>query len=299
MVVKMESVMKIGISGAGGQLGRLVVTDLLGRAGSHEIVAISREPGKLEATLESRLGDYDKPETLGKAYAGLDRLLLIPSADLRPGVRSAQALASVDAAVAAGVEHIFLLSATGTREKAEPSMGAAYWVSEHRLVTSAINAWTILRMNYFSETFAEQAGMSAGTGHVPGFAENRVAFVSRDDVASACAGALATRGHVGATYNLSGPDRVTGAERAALLTRYTGQPVAYAVLTEAQLRGAMGSAGMPPFMIDLVASMQAAQADGAYDIVTGDVEKLAGHAPRPLAEVLDALEFQPSARGAA
>lgn len=180
----MESVTKIGISGTNGQLGSSVVADLVRRAGEHEIVAITREPEKVAAPVESRLGDYDKPETLARAYAGLDRLLLIPSANLRPDVRSAQALATVDAAVATGVGHILLLSATGTRNKAEPAMGAAYWAGEHRLVTSQAKAWTILRANYLSETLAEQAEMAAGTGHFPGFAENRVAFVSRDNVAN-------------------------------------------------------------------------------------------------------------------
>lgn len=285
--------MKIGVSGAGGKLGRSVVTELRRRAGGHEIVAITRKPGELETLLEARLGDYDEPETLEKAYASLDRLLLIPSADLRPGVRSAQALVSVDAAVAAGVGHVFLLSATGTREKAEPAMGAAYWAGEHRLLTSNGNAWTILRSNYFGETFAEQAGTAASIGHIPGFAENRVAFVSREDVATACAGALSTDGHVGATYNLSGPDRVTGAERAALLASFTHATIDFAVLTEQQLRSAMGQAEIPGFVVDVVISMHVAQAEGAYDIVTGDIEMLTGCAPRSLRDVLAALDFHP------
>ena len=285
--------MRIGVSGASGQLGRGVVSALLDRAAGHQIVAITRDPNTVASPVESRLGDYDKPETLHDAYAGLDRLMLIPSADLRPGVRSAQAVVAVDAAVAAGVGHIFLLSATGTREKAEPAVGAAYWTAEHRLLTSNAKAWTILRMNYFSETFAEQAGMAANTGHVPGFAENRVAFVSRNDVAAACAGAIATDGNVGATYNLSGPDRVTGVERAALLAEFTGQPITFSVLTEPQLRSAMDGAGLPPFIVDAATSMQSAQAEGAYDVVSGDVEKFAGNPPRSLRQVLAATKFQP------
>jgi len=287
--------MKIGVAGSSGQLGSAVLRALSHAAPMQDIIAISRTP----SSALGRFGDYDQPETLRSAYAGLDRLLLIPSADLRPGARSRQALAAVDAAVAAGVKHIFLLSATGTREKAEPAMGAAYWAGEHRLLTSEAKAWTILRMNYFAETFADQAGMEAKTGHVPGFAESRVAFVSRDDVAAACAGALSTDGHVGATYNLSGPDRVTGAERAALLAQFTGQPVDYVVLSEEQLRSAMGGAGLPSFVIDAVASMQAAQAEGAYDIVTGDVEKLAGRAPRALRDVLAGRKFVPETGTAA
>jgi len=94
---------------------------------------------------------------------------------------------------------------------------------------------------------------------VPGFAENRVPFVSREDVAAACAVALSTDGQVGATYNLCGQDRITGAERAALLRRSTGKAITSQALTQDQLGGTMGEAELPPFVVDAVASMQAAR----------------------------------------
>lgn len=287
--------MKIGISGASGQLGRAVVAAVQERSSLHDLVAITRNPGVVASPIEARLGDYDKPETLASAYSGLDRLLLIPSPDLRPGLRTAQIVTAIDAAMMAGVGHIFLVSATGTRKRAEPAMGAAYWAGEQRLLANPDQTWTVLRTSYFAETFAEQAGMAASTGHVPGLAENRIAFVSRDDVAAAAAGALTSQGHEGAIYNLTGPDRVTGAVRTSLLSQFTGMDVRYAVMSETQLRDAMSSAGVPAFVIDVVATMQAAQAEGDYDIVTGDIEKLTGRAPRSLLDVLQSLDFSPQA----
>ena len=62
--------MKIGISGASGQLGKTLLEELKARGGGHEIVGISRTPGTIEGA-EARLGDYDRPETLAAAYAGL------------------------------------------------------------------------------------------------------------------------------------------------------------------------------------------------------------------------------------
>ena len=102
-------------------------------------------------------------------------------------------------------------------------------------------------------------------------------------MAAACAGALATDGHGGPTYNLCRPDRVTGAERAALLAAFTGASADFAFVSEDQLRGAMARAGLPTFVIDAVTSLQAAQAEGAYDVVGGDLERFAG---RSLREVL-------------
>ena len=63
-------------------------------------------------------------------------------------------------------------------------------------------------MNYYAEALAQEAQMSLGQGALTGLAENRVAFVSREDVAAAAAGLLATEGHEGAIYNATGPERL-------------------------------------------------------------------------------------------
>src|SRR5438045_303900 len=108
--------MKIGVSAASGKLGRVTIAEISARAAGHVPVGISRSPESLKDGVEGRRGDYDQPDTIEQAYAGLDRLLIIPSADLRPGVRGAQLKAAIDAAVKADVGHIFLMSASGTRE---------------------------------------------------------------------------------------------------------------------------------------------------------------------------------------
>ena len=94
--------------------------------------------------------------------------------------------------------------------------------------------------------------------------------------------------------NLSGPDRVTGAERAAPIAERKGRPVRFETMTVAALREAMAGTQLPFFVVDAVASMHVAQAEGAYDIVTGDVEKLTGYAPRSLGEVLDGFDLHSS-----
>jgi len=118
--------MKLGVNGASGQLGKQVIAELRERGPDHDIVAISRTPASLDPAVEGRFGDYDKPDSLATAYAGLDRLVLIPTTDLEPGHRTAQFVAAIDAAVAAGVKHIALVSAAGTKKAEEPSMDAAY-----------------------------------------------------------------------------------------------------------------------------------------------------------------------------
>src|SRR5271167_1836390 len=111
--------MKIGVSGASGQLGRAVVSELLQRPGGREVVAITRTPETVSGPAQGRFGDYDRPESLEAAYAGLDRLLVITTVDPVPGRRAAQNVAAIDAAVKAGVGHIVFISAVGTRREEE------------------------------------------------------------------------------------------------------------------------------------------------------------------------------------
>jgi NAD(P)H dehydrogenase (quinone) len=284
--------MKIGVSGASGHLGKAVVSELLQRAGSHEIVAISRTPDNVPAPAQGRLGDYDQPESLAKAYAGLDRLLIITTVAPEPGKRGAQNIAAIDAAVKAGVKHIVFMSAVGTRQEEEPARGASYWRGEQHLIAKA-PAWTILRMNFYAEAFVQLAQAAVNQGVMPGLAENRAAFVAREDVAAAAAGILIGEGHAGAIYSATGPERVSGAERAEIVAKITGKPIAFRVITEEQLRGALTKANLPPGAVNIVVSIQASFASGAFDILTGDVERLGGRPPKTLREVL-AVALKPA-----
>ena len=286
--------MKIGVSGASGHLGRAVVSELLQRPGGHGIVAISRTPETVSGPAQGRFGDYDQPDSLAEAYAGLDRLLIITTVDPAPGKRGAQNVAAIDAAVKAGVKHIVFMSAVGTRQEEEPARGASYWRGEQHLIATA-PAWTILRMNFYAEAFVQQAQASLGQGVLTGLAENRVAFVARDDVAAAAAGILTGEGHAGAIYNATGPVSLSGAERAAVIAEITGRPLAFLTITDEQLRAALTRAGLPAGAVNIVAGIQASFAAGAFDIVTGDVERLGGRPPKPLRDVLAGALKSPSA----
>ncbi len=284
--------MKIGVSGASGHLGRAVVSELLQRADGHEVVAITRTPETISGPAQGRFGDYNRPESLAQAYAGLDRLLIISTVDAVK--RGAQNVAAIDAAVRAGVKHIVFMSAAGTRRAEEPALGASYWRGEQLLIATA-PAWTILRMNFYAEALVQQAQASLDRGVLTGLAENRVAFVARGDVAAAAAGILIGDGHAGAIYNATGPERLSGAERAALIAEITGRPLAFLAITEEQLRAGLTQAGLPVEVVNTVINLQASFAAGEFDIVTGDVERLGGRPPKPLRDVLAEALKSPSA----
>jgi NAD(P)H dehydrogenase (quinone) len=259
------------------------------RRRSYTAVAVK---GTAKIGAQGRFGDYNRPESLAKAYAGLDRLLIIPT--LEPGKRAAQNVAAIDAAVRAGVKHIVFMSTAGARQEEEPALSASYWRGEQHLIATA-PAWTILRMNYYAEGLVQQAQASLDQGVLTGLAENRVAFVARGDVAAAAAGILIGDGHAGAIYNATGPERLSGAERAALIAEITGRPLAFLAITEEQLRAGLTQAGLPVEVVNIVISIQASFAAGVFDIVTGDVERLGGRPPKPLRDVLAGALKSPSA----
>lgn len=278
--------MKIGLTGASGQLGAATIAELASRAPHAKIVAISRTPEKVSAPgVEARFGDFDRPESLPAAFAGLDRLLVIPSSDMRPGVRATQGVGAIERAVEAGVEHIVFTSALGTRAADAPHLWQSYFGPEQALMRLA-KRWTILRMAYYAESFVDEVRMSLARRVHASTSSARVNFVSRGDVAAAAAGILAGDGHHGAIYQATGPAALDGSARASLVAEVTGESFAFVPVTAEQYREGLAGAGLPPFVVDAVLSIQDMWAAGGFDVTSGDVERLAGRAPVSLEDVL-------------
>lgn len=122
-----------------------------------------------------------------------------------------------------------------------------------------------------------------------GVAECRVSFVSRDDVTAAAAGVLFGDGYEGAIYTATSDQRFTGAERPALIAEIAGRPMAFMPRSEERLRGGLGRAGLPPVVIGI----QKAFVADAYDIVSGDVERLTSK-PRARLRDLISTDLRPS-----
>jgi NAD(P)H dehydrogenase (quinone) len=278
--------MNIGVSGASGHLGSATVRELEARVSAKaNIVAISRTPEKLAGLgVETRAGDFDKPETLREAFRGLDKLVIIPPSDMKSGARSKQACAAIDEAVAADVRHITYLSAAGARFAERPHLWESFFVPEQALMRSA-KQWSILRMAFYAESFLDRAKMSLAQGMFASSSSTPVNFVARGDVAAAAAGLIATEGHHGAIYNATGPETLDGPARAAVVAKVTGKPFPFVQVPLEQLLAGVKAAGLPSVVLDAFASVEDMWAKGAFDITTGDVARLAGRAPRPLIDV--------------
>ena len=277
--------MRIGVSGAGGHLGQAVLKRLKELPGDHMVTGISRSPQNVQYADEARFGDYDVPGKLQEAYAGLDRLLIVPSLDMGYGIRARQLVAAIDAACNARVGHVVLISDVGAREEPEPSIWASSWAGEQRLIKSP-TAWTILRTNYFMESFAREVLLWQTVGRLAELSENRVGFVSRGDVAAAAAGILLGTEHSGAIYNATGAEAFSVADRVALVSRITGQPMEFVQTSMDGLRRELRLARYPEEYLELVLDIKCKTSRSAYDIVTGDVELLSGRRPASLNDVV-------------
>ncbi|HEY0711232.1 MAG TPA: NAD(P)H-binding protein [Polyangia bacterium] len=202
--------MKIGITGASGRLGAATIATLTSRTRDSHLVGISRTPDRVTALgVEARFGDFDQPESLTEAFAGLDRVIIIPSNDMSPGARARQCQEAIRRAVGVGVDHVVFASSVGTRAAEIPHLWQSYFVPEQALMRLA-KQWTILRMAYYAETFIDEVRTSLPRGFHTATSNTPVNFVARDDVAAAAAGILLGDGHHGAIYQSTGPAALDG-----------------------------------------------------------------------------------------
>lgn len=271
------------VTGASGQLGRLVIDDLLGRVPADQIVALVRDPAKL-ADLASRgvvvrAFDYDAPDTLEPALAGVERLLLISSNEV--GRREAQHRAVIDAAKTAGVGYI---AYTSILHADRSPLGLAV---EHRatevLVEGSGIAYALLRNGWYNENYTVGAGAAIAHGAVIGsIGDARVSSASRADYAAAAATLLAAGDTGVRIYELAGDTAFTHPEFAAMLAEVSGKPVVYVDMPEAEYRAALEGAGLPAGLAAMLADSSAKAADGALFDDGHALTKLIGRPTTPL-----------------
>lgn len=227
---------RIIISGASGQLGGLVIEELLARKVPAEtLILVSRTPDTLQnyaaRGASVRFGDFAKPESLAAAYKGGSKMLLI-SIGGTGGQRPEMHKAAIDAAVAAGVKHIAYTSYVYADQYTSSILAPDHRRTEQFLKASGV-AWTMLRNNIYANGLLEQAAQIVRDGklvtHLP---DARVAYVMREDCAAAAAAVLATGGHENRVYNITGPEAVGPRELVALASEISGKPLQLVALDE-------------------------------------------------------------------
>jgi NAD(P)H dehydrogenase (quinone) len=240
------------VTGATGQLGRLVVESLLREVPPSRIAVLARDPGKAQDLaalgVEVRLGDYGDALSLDRAFAGISRLLLISSNDLQSGGRAAHHRAAIEAAARAGVG--FLAYTSVLHADASPlALAEDHCQSEAALRASGI-PHAVLRNGWYTENYLDALKGAVERGAHHGCAgTGRVASASRADYAEAAARTLLAPGSAGQVYELAGDASYDFPELVAEAARATGRPVAYVDLPEGAFREALAGAGLPPILV--------------------------------------------------
>lgn len=276
--------MKIGITGATGQLGRLVVEKLKQRTNADHLIALVRAPQKAaDMNIVSRVFDYNKPETLVESLKGIDYLLLISSNEI--GQRKRQHENVIEAAQKAGVKWMIYTSLLHA-DTSTLNLAAEHVATEQALIKSGI-PFTLLRNGWYTENYMSAATGAVKAGVLIGSAGNgKISSAARADYAEAAAVILTTPNNEGKTYELSGDESYTLTDLAAELSRQTGKTISYNNLPEDKYAAALTSAGLPAPLAEALASWDFSASKGDLHDESHILSKLIGHSTTPLSVVV-------------
>lgn len=281
---------RLFVTGATGQLGRLVIHELLKRVPASSIVAGVRSIGHDIATqfaaqgVEVRVADYTRPDTLPAAFEGIDRLLLISSSTMDG--RRAQHENVIDAAKAVGVG---LLAYTSLLHADTSPLGLG---EEHRQTEALLKAsglpFVLLRHGWYTENHAASIPPALQYGAVLGSAgEGRFSTATRADFAEAAAVVLTSDGHAGRVYELAGDESYTLAEFASAIAAAAGKSVVYKDMPKADFKGALIGRGLPEAVAELVADSDIGASAGGLEDNGRQLSALIGRPTTPYRQTVE------------
>lgn len=270
---------KILVTGASGNIGNALVTEL--KAAGADFVVMSSKPGHNVAGVETRQGDFADVASLTRAFTGIDTLFL-----LFPLVPNKVELAHTAAAAAkaAGIKHIVRSSGAGADAASPFALPKLQGEIDDILAATGIPT-TFLRPNVFMQNYANYQTQAIKDGTIyAADAGQAQSFVDVRDIAAVAARVLvAPAAHAGKAYTLTGGEAITGVKAARLISTAIAKPVQHvSVPTEAAV-ATMNKWGMPPFIVNVMDSLNKIISTGYAAGVSPDVETILGRKPRSFA----------------
>ncbi|MBC7799086.1 MAG: NAD(P)H-binding protein [Gemmatimonadaceae bacterium] len=282
----------IVVTGATGQLGRSIVTQLVQRVPAHQVGVSVRDRGKaaeLEALgVRVRQGDFNDPDSLRHAFEGANQVLIVSSnARAQGGDPLAQHRSAFDAARAVGVRRIVYTSHMGaSATSAFPPM-LDHAATEAMLRDCGI-PWTALRHGFYAASGIALMGDATETGVVEAPADGKVSWTAHADLAEAAAIILAHGSRYdGPTPPLTGAEALDLADMAAIASTLLQRPISREMIEDDDLRTKMAARGAPGPAVDTVVGLYVASRNGEFATVDPTLERLLG---RRLASVHSLLE---------
>jgi NAD(P)H dehydrogenase (quinone) len=276
--------MKIGVTGATGQLGRIVVDKLKEKTSHGNVVALVRSPQKgADLGVETREFDYSKPENLANALLGIDTLLLISSNEI--GQRFNQHDHVIQAAKEAGVKWIVYTSLLHA-DTSSLSLAGEHLATETALKESGI-PFTLLRNGWYTENYlGSLAGAIAGGAFLGSAGDGMISSASRSDFAEAAVAVLTGKNNEGKIYELAGDEAYTLKELAAEITKQTGKTIPYRNLPETEYAAVLKGFGIPEGFAYAIAGWDISVSKGDLFDNSRQLSKLTGKSTTSLAEAV-------------
>jgi uncharacterized protein YbjT (DUF2867 family) len=267
------------VTGATGAVGSAVVEHLV--ADGQPVRALVRDPAKaagvLPESVELARGDLLDAASIGAALEGVDRMFLLSPPDERMLDMEHNAVA---AAKAANLRHLVKLSVMDADPAARSYFARVHGQAEAAVRESGV-PFTFLRPTFFMQNLLGSAGMIKSQGAIYQPAGNgAAAYIDVEDIAAVGATVLTSAGHEGKTYTLTGPELLTFAQVAEILSRVLGKPVRYVDIPRDTAKQAMLQMGMPEWYAEAISQLMDDLRDGKMARVTRDVEDVTGRPPR-------------------
>jgi uncharacterized protein YbjT (DUF2867 family) len=271
------------VTGATGLVGGAVLRELVGRGVA--VRALARSPEKAAALagpgVETAIGDFAQPETLGPALRGVRRALLVSHHDVRQVELQRN---FVQAARREGGVHVVKLSGLATAPGSRSQSGRWHAETEAEIRDAGL-PWTFLHPPYFMQNVLRAAPAIAAHGVLTAaMRDGRVAMVDARDVAAVAATALTAEGHTGQTHVITGPEALSHADVAGALSRAVGEPITYRDVPFDDLRAQLLASGAPPWLVEVRMEFTAILREGAAAAVTDVVARTTGRPPRTFAD---------------
>ncbi|SHF33649.1 NAD(P)H dehydrogenase (quinone) [Marinomonas polaris DSM 16579] len=275
------------VTGASGQLGRLVIDNLLNTTPANQIVAAVRNPEKVvdlaEKGIQVRKADYSDLDSLVAAMQGVEKVLLVSSSEV--GQRTAQHSNVINAAKQASVALIAYTSILNA-DKSPLILAKEHVETENLLAKSGV-PYVLLRNGWYSENYT--MGVAGALEHgVVGCAEDgKLSTAARADYAAAAAAVVIKNGQAGKVYELAGDNAFTLSEYAAAISKVSGKTVAYQNVPETEFTKILVSVGLPEGFAAVLADSEAGASKGGLFSDSKDLSTLIG---RPTTSIEDSIK---------
>ena len=239
------------VVGATSTIGSGVAKSLSKLGASTTVLVRSEEKGKSfkEEGINVAVGDLAKPETLGKAFKGIDTaFILTPPSELAPGLFSN----ALWAAKQAGVKHIVRISAVKAAHDAPTINSRSHALSDSELITSGIK-YTIIKPHFFMQNLlmATESVKSEGKIYLP-FGEGALGMIDSRDIVDFSVKTITDAGHDNKVYTITGPESINLKQVAASLSKVINKPVEYVAVALDTAIEQMKQSGVDQYTLNLL-----------------------------------------------